>query len=48
MEIKEIYHGGYFKQSCTYQFINNFIKNEHYTRSASRVLPSFYEYKLKF
>ena len=31
----------YFEQSCMYQLINNFTKNEHYLRSAWRVLPLF-------
>ena len=36
-----MYDGVYFKQSCTYQLIKNFIKNEHYSRSGARVLPLF-------
>ena len=35
-----IYDGVYFKQSCTYQLINNFTKNDHHPRSASRFLPN--------
>ena len=31
--------GVYFKQSYTFQLIKNFTKNEHYHRSASRLLP---------
>ena len=36
-----IYCGVYFKESCTYQLINNFTKNEHYPRSVSRVYLYF-------
>ena len=36
-----IYDGVYFKQSCIYQLIKNFTKNEYYLRSASRLLSLF-------
>ena len=32
------YDGVCFKESCWYQLIKNFTKNEHYARPASRVL----------